>query len=104
MGRKRFTSVRLFNSHLPIYLIGLSAVAHDQSLLNPSRTAWFEACLCQPTLRGLPSSSITATESPLLMTFVSCRTISVIHRRFKLRASRSPSGADAQPPTKPSCA
>jgi len=33
-----------------------SAVAHDQGLLNLSRTAWFDACLCQPAPRGLPSS------------------------------------------------
>jgi hypothetical protein len=33
-----------------------SAVAHDQNLLGSSRTAWFDACLCRPTPRGLPSS------------------------------------------------
>jgi hypothetical protein len=35
---------------------GFSAVAHDHGLLSHSRTAWFDACLCQPTPRGLPSS------------------------------------------------
>ncbi|MDB6089642.1 MAG: hypothetical protein JWN85_2426 [Gammaproteobacteria bacterium] len=33
-----------------------SAVAHDRNVLGSSRTAWFDACLCQPAPRGLPSS------------------------------------------------
>src|ERR1017187_9134428 len=40
-----------------------SAVAHDRSLLNFSRTAWFDACLCRPTSRGLPSSSSVAPKN-----------------------------------------
>src|ERR1019366_5251633 len=40
-----------------------SAVAHDRSLLNSSRTAWFDACLCRPTSRGLPSSSSVAPKN-----------------------------------------
>jgi hypothetical protein len=39
-----------------------SAVAHDQGLLNPSRTAWFDASLCLPTSRGLPSSTSVASK------------------------------------------
>jgi hypothetical protein len=41
-----------------------SAVAHDRSLLNFSRTAWFDACLCRPTSRGLPSSPSVAPKNP----------------------------------------
>src|ERR1700722_18083824 len=37
-----------------------SAVAHHHDLLNRSSTAWFDACLCQPTPRGLPSSPSVA--------------------------------------------
>ena len=40
-----------------------SAVAHDQGLLNPSRTAWFDASLCLPTSRGLPSSTSVASKN-----------------------------------------
>ena len=49
--------------------------------LNSSRTTWFGAYLCRPTPRGLPSSLATATESHILLTLVSRRTISMIHRR-----------------------
>jgi hypothetical protein len=30
---------------------------------EPSRTAWFDACFCQPTSRGLPSSASVASKS-----------------------------------------
>jgi hypothetical protein len=40
-----------------------SAVAHDRGLLNPSRTAWFDASLCLPTPRGLPSSTSVASKN-----------------------------------------
>jgi hypothetical protein len=31
--------------------------------LNPSRTAWFDASLCLPTSRGLPSSTSVASKN-----------------------------------------
>jgi len=37
-----------------------------RGLLSPSRTAWFDACLCQPTSRGLPSSPSVAPRNPSL--------------------------------------
>ena len=44
------------------------------AFLRPSSTAWFGACDCPPAPRGPPSSLITATESHLLLTFVSRHT------------------------------
>src|SRR6266436_10371636 len=44
-------------------MLTFSAVAHDQGLLNPSRTAWFDASLCLPTSRGLPSSTSVASKN-----------------------------------------
>jgi hypothetical protein len=40
-----------------------SAVAHDQGLLNPSRTVWFDASLCLPTSTGVPSSTSVASKN-----------------------------------------
>ena len=92
---RRTTYVRLFNSHLPAYLTGFSAVAHDQRLLDSSRTAWFGACLCRPTPRCLPSSLVTATEGPFLLTFVSRRTISMIIVANQRPASRDSCAVDS---------
>jgi len=49
--------------HLPALMLTFSAVAHDQGLLNLSRTARFDACLCQPTSRSLPSSTSAAPKN-----------------------------------------
>ena len=53
-----------------------SAVAHDRGLLSSSRTAWFDACLCRPTPRGLPSSPSVAPKnrsfSPSFTSHIGC--------------------------------
>jgi hypothetical protein len=61
-----------------------SAVAHDQGLLNPSRTAWFDASLCLPTSRGLPSSTSVASKNRSFDPSFASH-ITVIIRGFKLR-------------------
>src|ERR1700675_1852035 len=62
MRHQRFISSP---SQLPpdSFSAAFSAVAHDRGLLNSSRTAWFDACLCRPTPRGLPSSTSVAPKN-----------------------------------------
>src|SRR5262249_50721316 len=69
-----------------------SAVAHDRSLLSSSRTAWFDACLCQPTPRDLPSSHSVAPKnrsfSPSFTSHIGCpisRSLTTSCVRLELR-------------------
>src|SRR5450756_185715 len=82
MRHQRFISSP---SQLPpdSFSAAFSAVAHDRGLLNSSRTAWFDACLCRPTPRGLPSStSVAPKRRSLALRFTShlLRTTGMIER------------------------
>jgi hypothetical protein len=75
MLHQRFICIHLLSSHLPANA-DFSAVAHDRGLLSSSRTAWFDACLCRPTSRGLPSSTSVAPKrrsfSPSFTSHIGC--------------------------------
>jgi hypothetical protein len=75
MLHQRFIYIHLLSSHLPANA-DFSAVAHDRCLLSSSRTAWFDACLCRPTSRDLPSSTSVAPKrrsfSPSFTSHIGC--------------------------------
>jgi len=75
MLHQRFIYIHLLSSHLPANA-DFSAVAHDRGLLSSSRTAWFDACLCRPTSRDLPSSTSVAPKrrsfSPSFTSHLGC--------------------------------
>jgi hypothetical protein len=75
MLHQRFIYIHLLSSHLPANA-DFSAVAHDRGLLSSSRTAWFDACLCRPISRDLPSSTSVAPKrrsfSPSFTSHLGC--------------------------------